>query len=60
MSERVIKCDEQPLLLKGLQYFLNNKIRKSGCIKGKKQRTRVDWGITTMTSIIEELLKSQK
>jgi nucleolar MIF4G domain-containing protein 1 len=60
MLERVIKCDEQPLLLKGLQYFLNNKIRKSGCIKGKKQRTRVDWGITTMTSIIEELLKSQK
>jgi nucleolar MIF4G domain-containing protein 1 len=60
MAERVNKCDEQPLLMKGLQYFLNNKIRDSGFIKGKKQRLRIEWGVDMMSEMLTGLLKSQK
>lgn len=60
MAERVSKCDEQSLLLKGLQYFLNGKLRNSGFIKGKKQRSRIEWGIDTMSEMIAEMVSSQK
>lgn len=60
VAERIAKCDEQPLLLKGLQYFLNDKLRDSNFIKGKKQQARIDWGIDTLSAMIGEMLKSQK
>lgn len=60
LSDRLAKCEEQPLLLKGLQYFLNDKILKSNLIKGKKQRSRIEWAVDTMTLMIDELSKSQK
>lgn len=60
MADRVAKCDEQPLLIKGLQYFLNNKIRNSELVKGKKQRLRVEWGVDTMSDMLAEMLKGKK
>lgn len=60
MADIVSKCDEQPLLIKGLQYFLNNKIRQSDFLKGKKQRMRVEWGVDTMSEMLAEMLKGKK
>lgn len=60
MADRVAKCDEQPLLIKGLQYFLSNKVRNSELVKGKKQRLRVEWGVDTMSDMFAEMLKGKK
>ncbi|ESX03581.1 hypothetical protein KL918_004627 [Ogataea parapolymorpha] len=55
MVERINKCKEQPTLLRGLQYFLQHKVRDSTFIKGKKQRSRVHWGVDSMSDIVGEL-----
>lgn len=57
LIERVGKAHEQPILLKGIRYFLNEKAKKSAFITGRKQRVRVDWGIDTMSDLIDDLLK---
>ncbi|KAG7715926.1 hypothetical protein KL930_004289 [Ogataea haglerorum] len=56
MVERINKCKEQPTLLKGLQYFLQHKVRDSSFIKGKKQRSRVHWGVDSLCDIVGEFL----
>ncbi|KAG7829981.1 hypothetical protein KL943_005147 [Ogataea angusta] len=56
MVERIDKCKEQPTLLRGLQYFLQHKVRDSSFIKGKKQRSRVHWGVDSMCDIVGEFL----
>ncbi|KAG7878057.1 hypothetical protein KL937_004205 [Ogataea polymorpha] len=56
MVERINKCKEQPTLLKGLQYFLQHKVRDSTFIKGPKQLSRVHWGVDSMSDIVGELL----
>lgn len=60
LAEKIAKCDEQPLLLKGLQYFLNSRIVDNNLIKGKKQTARVQWGVATMGDMITEMLEQNK
>ncbi|KAG5420973.1 SGD1 [Candida metapsilosis] len=57
LVERVIKAKDQITLLRGLQYFLQEKIRDSDFITKGKQRIRVDWGVDAMFDVIDELLK---
>ncbi|CDK27443.1 unnamed protein product [Kuraishia capsulata CBS 1993] len=47
------KCKEQPVLLKGLQFFIQDTIAKSDLIKGKHQKKRVAWASQTMSDMIE-------
>ncbi|KAH3666861.1 hypothetical protein OGAPHI_003310 [Ogataea philodendri] len=56
LVERLSKCKEQPTLLKGLSYFLQEKIRNSSLIKGKKQKARVQWGVDSMADITGDIL----
>ncbi|ANZ75021.1 BA75_03032T0 [Komagataella pastoris] len=49
-------CNEQPLLLKGLKYFLPEKVQNSQLTKGKKQKERVKWGVERCEEIIDQLL----
>lgn len=58
LIERVIKAQEQMTLLRGIQFFLQDKVRKSDIISGKKQTRRVEWGINAMVDIIEEFVRS--
>ncbi|VEU24141.1 DEKNAAC105312 [Brettanomyces naardenensis] len=60
MVERLAKCKEQPLLLKGLRYFTTNNVKESDLVKGKRQKARVHWGVDSMDDIIEELLREVK
>ncbi|ODV82863.1 hypothetical protein CANARDRAFT_239325 [[Candida] arabinofermentans NRRL YB-2248] len=55
--ERLAKCKEQTLLLKGLQFFLTDTVRGSSLIKGKKQTIRVNWGIDSMCDTIDTILE---
>ncbi|CAK7897743.1 suppressor of glycerol defect protein 1 [[Candida] anglica] len=58
LVERIAKAQEQPILLKGIQYFLNNKAKQSGFITGRKQRARVEWAIDTVSDLVDDLLKT--
>ncbi|KAI5948825.1 SGD1 [Candida theae] len=57
LVERVIKAKDQITLLRGLQYFLQEKIKDSDFVTKEKQRIRVDWGVDAMFDVIDELLK---
>lgn len=57
LIERLLKAKEQPALLKGIQHFINKKLRSSDFITGKKQRKRIEWGIGAMGDIIDEFVK---
>ncbi|OWB54983.1 hypothetical protein B5S28_g845 [[Candida] boidinii] len=59
LMERIAKTKEQHLLLKGLQYFLQDSVKSSNLIKGKKQRKRVDWGTDAMCDIIDGIIGTQ-
>lgn len=56
---RLSKCKEQPLLLKGLRYFLQNNVKESNLIDGKRQRKRVDWGVDSICDNIEDVLRKE-
>lgn len=56
LAERLDKCREQPLLLKGLVFFLNKHLKDSTLIKGKKQTRRVKWGIDTLCELIDSIV----
>ena len=58
LIERVGKAHEQPVLLKGIQYFLSEKVKRSAFITGRRQRDRIEWGISTMSELIDDLLKN--
>ncbi|TID29772.1 hypothetical protein CANINC_001690 [Pichia inconspicua] len=60
MAECIAKCEEQPLLMKGLRYFINDKLRKSNFIKGKKLRSRIYWAVDTMSTMLDEMIKSKE
>lgn len=60
LIERLIKTREQQTLLRGLQYFLQDKIKASEFITGKKQRRRIEWGVDAMCDIIDEFLKASE
>ncbi|KAI5967668.1 SGD1 [Candida margitis] len=57
LVECVIKAKDQITLLRGLQYFLQEKIKASDLITKEKQRVRVNWGVDAMFDVIDELLK---
>ncbi|KAK7684091.1 hypothetical protein QCA50_012733 [Cerrena zonata] len=57
LIERLLKAREQKSLLRGLQYFLVEKVQKSDFISGKKQRKRIDWAINSLQDIIDEFLR---
>lgn len=60
LIELIMKAKDQTTLLRGIQYFLLEKIRSSSIIDGNKQRKRVEWGIDAFTDIIDELLKDER
>ncbi|CAI5755588.1 unnamed protein product [Candida verbasci] len=57
LVERVIKAKDQTTLLRGLQYFLQEKVKSSDVINGQKQIMRVKWGVDAMFDIIDEFLR---
>ncbi|WEJ96857.1 suppressor of glycerol defect [Yamadazyma tenuis] len=56
LIERIMKAKEQTALLRGLQYFVQEKTLKSNFVDGKRQKKRVEWGSNAMFDIIDELL----
>lgn len=48
----------QSILLRGLQYFLQQNVRESEFISGRRQRKRVQWGSDKMCNVIDDALKS--
>lgn len=57
LIERLLKAREQHSLLRGLQYFLSEKVENSDMISGKKQKKRVQWAVHAIHDIIDEFLK---
>lgn len=57
LIERLLKAKEQPVLLKGIQHFIDKRLRSSDFITGRKQRKRIEWGIGAMGDIIDEFVK---
>ncbi|CCG20588.1 Sgd1 protein [Candida orthopsilosis Co 90-125] len=57
LVQRIIKAKDQITLLRGLQYFLQEKVKASDLVTKEKQRVRVDWGVDAMFDVIDELLK---
>lgn len=57
LLECVMRAKDEELLLKGLDYFLQNKLAHSDFIIGKKQKCRIQWGINAMHDIISELIR---
>ncbi|OBA21809.1 hypothetical protein METBIDRAFT_30832 [Metschnikowia bicuspidata var. bicuspidata NRRL YB-4993] len=57
LIERILKAKDEPGLLKGISHFISRNLRDSHFITGRKQRKRVEWGIKSMTDIIEEIVK---
>lgn len=57
LVEILIKCKEQPTLLKGLDMFLEKRVMNSDLVSGKRQRQRVEWGIKSCHDIIDEFLQ---
>lgn len=60
LVERILKAKDQPTLLRGLQYFLQEKVKTSDITSGKKQKQRVSWGVDAMFDIIDEFLKENE
>ncbi|RCK58953.1 Suppressor of glycerol defect protein 1 [Candida viswanathii] len=60
LVERVLKAKDQNTLLRGLQYFLQEKVKTSDITTGKKQKRRVAWGVDAMFDIIDEFLKDSE
>ncbi|KAG7662662.1 SGD1 [[Candida] subhashii] len=60
LVERLLKAKDQTTLLRGLQYFLQEKVKSSDIINGKKQTARVAWGVDAMFDIIDEILKDSE
>ncbi|RCK62909.1 Suppressor of glycerol defect protein 1 [Candida viswanathii] len=60
LVERVLKAKDQNTLLRGLQYFLQEKVKTSDITTGKKQKQRVAWGVDAMFDIIDEFLKDSE
>lgn len=44
MVERILKAKDQPTLLRGLQYFLQEKVKTSDITSGKKQNKEFHGG----------------
>ena len=44
LVERVLKAKDQTTMLRGLQYFVQEKVKTSEVVSGKKQSKRVGWG----------------
>ncbi|CCH43580.1 Suppressor of glycerol defect protein 1 [Wickerhamomyces ciferrii] len=53
----IAKCETQKAMLRGLQYFLQEKVKSSDIVNGKKQQKRVDWGVDCVCDIADEYLK---
>ncbi|ODQ62403.1 hypothetical protein WICANDRAFT_25600, partial [Wickerhamomyces anomalus NRRL Y-366-8] len=51
------KCETQKAMMRGLQYFLQEKVKSSDIISGRKQKRRVDWGVDCFCDIADEFLK---
>jgi len=51
------KCETQKAMMRGLQYFLQEKVKSSDIITGRKQQKRVDWGVDCFCDIADEYLK---
>ena len=56
LLECVMRAKDEEVLLKGLDFFLQNKLAHSDFITGKKQKRRIQWGIGAMHDIISELI----
>ena len=46
---------QEPTLMKGLKLFIQ-KLQTSEYVTSAKQRARVEWGIESATTILEELI----
>lgn len=51
------KCEGQKAMMRGLQYFLQEKVKGSDIVNGKKQSKRVAWGVDCFCDIADEYLK---
>ncbi|ODV79920.1 uncharacterized protein CANTADRAFT_25712 [Suhomyces tanzawaensis NRRL Y-17324] len=60
LIERTLKAQEQPTLLRGIEFFLTDKVAKSDLITGRKQRKRIEWGVEAWSVIIEEFLRGKE
>ncbi|CAK9436244.1 uncharacterized protein LODBEIA_P08020 [Lodderomyces beijingensis] len=58
LVERVLKAKDEITLLRGLQYVLQEKVKNSDVISGRKQKIRVSWGVDAMFDVIDELLRN--
>ena len=56
LVERILKAKDQPTLLRGLQYFLQEKVKTSDITSGKS-KTKSFMGVDAMFDIIDEFLK---
>ncbi|CAX39927.1 suppressor of glycerol defect protein, putative [Candida dubliniensis CD36] len=60
LVERVLKAKDQTTMLRGLQYFVQQKVKTSEVVSGKKQLKRVEWGVDALFDIIDEFLKNSE
>ncbi|ODQ79162.1 hypothetical protein BABINDRAFT_38077 [Babjeviella inositovora NRRL Y-12698] len=58
LIQKLVKCKDRTRLLRAMPWFLQEKVRASATINGKKQRRRVEWGCDAMCDVIEEFLKN--
>lgn len=60
LIERILKANDQTVLLRGIQMFLLDKVLSSSIIEGKKQKKRIDWGVNAAIDVIDEVLKNKQ
>ncbi|GEQ72411.1 hypothetical protein JCM33374_g6098 [Metschnikowia sp. JCM 33374] len=60
LIERILKAKDEPGLLKGISHFMSRNLRNSDFITGRKQRKRIEWGIKSMSDIIDEIVKESE
>ncbi|KAI5966795.1 SGD1 [Candida pseudojiufengensis] len=60
LVERILKAKDQETLLRGLQYFLQEKVKNTDLVSSSKQKIRVSWGVDAMFDILDEFLKSKE
>lgn len=58
LIERLLKTREQPTLLRGIQFFLQDRVEKTDFTSGKKQKKRIQWGVGALHDLIDEFLRS--
>lgn len=58
LIERLLKTREQPTLLRGIQFFLQDRVERTDFTSGKKQRKRIQWGVGALRDLIDEFLRS--